>query len=92
VTGQARGPAGVVLDDGYEQLREAALHARAEAFPLGLGVLTAKGVTAWRRAVTGLASAAPSRAPATGSPLLPLPGQLAAELVNALTAVALAGV
>ena len=27
------------LDARYEQLRHAALHARAEAFPLGLGVL-----------------------------------------------------
>jgi hypothetical protein len=39
-----------VLDARYEQLRHAALHARATAFPLGLGVLTSKGVTAWRRA------------------------------------------
>jgi len=35
-----------VLDARYEQLRHAALHARATAFPLGLGVLTSKGVTA----------------------------------------------
>jgi hypothetical protein len=87
-----------VLDSGYEQLREAALHARAEAFPLGLGVLTAKGVTAWRRAVTELTPAPPPspRPPApagtAGAGWLSLPNQLAAELVNALAAVALAGV
>src|SRR6202035_1263857 len=44
--GQARAPGGR-LDARYEQLRHAALHARGEAFPLGLGVLTSKGVTAW---------------------------------------------
>ena len=32
-------------DARYEQLRHAALHARAEAFPLGLGVTAGKGVT-----------------------------------------------
>ena len=44
----------------YEQLRHAALHARATAFPLGLGVLTGKGVTAWRHALAGLAPATPA--------------------------------
>jgi hypothetical protein len=91
VSGRRREPAsGAVLDDGYEQLREAALHARAEAFPLGLGVLTARGVTAWRRAVTSLTPGTPAPRVA-GAPRLTLPGQLAAELVNALAAVALAG-
>src|SRR6266851_5147629 len=37
--GQDSAP-GSGLDARYEQLRHAALHARAEAFPLGLGVLT----------------------------------------------------
>ena len=35
------------LDARYEQRRHAALHGRVSAFPLGLGVLTSKGVTAW---------------------------------------------
>src|SRR6266446_3923034 len=55
--GQDSAPGGVP-DARYEQLRHAALHARAEAFPLGLGVLTGKGVTAWRHALAGLAPAA----------------------------------
>ena len=42
--GQDSAPGGV-LDARYEQLRHAALHARAEAFPLGLGVLARGGVT-----------------------------------------------
>ena len=67
-----------MLDARYEQLRHAALHARAEAFPLGLGVLTRSGVTAWRHA---LAALAPAR----------IPGPVAAELISALAAVALAG-
>ena len=72
---------GRVLDARYEQLRHAALHARGEAFPLGLGVLTGRGVTAWRRALADLAPAGqgptaparrrlarsrPARAPAPG--------------------------
>ena len=88
-----------MLDARYEQLRHAALHARATAFPLGLGVLTGKGVTAWRRALAHLAgstgprtSAAPPAA-RTGQEPGPLPGPAAAELVHALAglAVALAG-
>jgi hypothetical protein len=43
-------PAG--LDARYEHLRHAVLHDRARAFPLGLGVLTARGVTAWARLLT----------------------------------------
>jgi hypothetical protein len=43
--GQDTAPGGG-LDARYEQLRHAALHARATAFPLGLGGLTGKGVTA----------------------------------------------
>ena len=46
---------GGVLDARYEHLRHAALHARATAFPLGLGVLASKGVTAWRHALAALA-------------------------------------
>ena len=40
------------LDPRYEALRHAALHARAEAFPLGFAVLTRRGVTGWRRALS----------------------------------------
>jgi hypothetical protein len=55
--GQVTAP-GTGLDARYEQLRHAALHARAEAFPLGLGVLTGKGVTTWRRTLADLIPAA----------------------------------
>jgi hypothetical protein len=34
------------------------MHTRAEAFPLGLGVLAGKGVTAWQRTLASLAPAA----------------------------------
>jgi hypothetical protein len=84
-----------VLDARYEQLRHAALHARAAAFPLGLGVLAGKGVTAWRRARAGLTCApAAGTARATAAAARPpLPGPAAAELIHALAglAVALAG-
>jgi hypothetical protein len=98
--GQARVPGGG-LDARYEQLRHAALHARASAFPLGLGVLTGKGVIAWRRVLTHLASS--SGVPAPEAPLspgartsqtsAPLPGPAATELIHALAglAIALAG-
>jgi hypothetical protein len=78
-------------------LRHAALHARASAFPLGLGVLTSKGVTAWRRALAHLTCATTSRTARTSSPAArppgTLPGPAATELVHALAglAVALAG-
>jgi len=81
------------LDARYEQLRHAALHARAEAFPLGFAVLTRWGVTGWRRAVTEVS--ANQAVPATpGSPAAAaadLPAAVSAELVDALAAVALAG-
>jgi len=41
-------------DARYEHLRHAALHARAEAFPLGLAVLTRQGLTAWTRTLAEL--------------------------------------
>jgi hypothetical protein len=96
--GQDRVP-GSGLDARYEQLRHAALHARAEAFPLGLGVLTGRGVTAWRHALASVAPAAMPARPAT-SPALParpqaempaLPARLAAELIHALAGLALTG-
>src|SRR5712691_11933361 len=59
--GQVTAPGGG-LDARYEQLRHAALHARARAFPLGFGVLTRGGVTAWRHALAGLAPAGPGAA------------------------------
>ena len=88
-----------MLDARYEQLRHAALHACAEAFPLGLGVLAGKGVTAWRHALAGLTSArqqdraAPAFRPpgAQPAPASGLPVPVAAELISALAAVALAG-
>ena len=92
--GQDSAPGGG-LDARYEQLRHAALHARAEAFPLGLGVLTRAGVTAWRRALApaGQGTAAPACQPPGTHPAPPaeLPIPVAAELISALAAVALAG-
>ncbi len=87
--GQDSAPGGG-LDARYEQLRHAALHARAEAFPLGLGVLASKGVTAWRHALAGLAPAATGRAAPAARPA-EIPAPVAAELISALAAVALAG-
>jgi hypothetical protein len=95
--GQDTAP-GSGLDARYEQLRHAALHARAEAFPLGLGVLARGGVTAWRHAPAGLAPAGQGTAAPAGRPpgthpaqAAGLPAPLAAELISALAAVALAG-
>jgi hypothetical protein len=94
--GQDSAPGGG-LDARYEQLRHAALHARGEAFPLGLGVLTCSGVTAWRQAVAGLApagqdtTATAGRPPGTHPAPAALPAPLAAELISALAAAALAG-
>jgi hypothetical protein len=88
--GQAHVP-GSGLDARYEQLRHAALHARGEAFPLGLGVLAGKGVIAWQRTLAGLVPAAratPAAAPAPAGQA-PLPAGLAAELVSALAGLAL---
>jgi len=94
--GQVTAPGGG-LDARYEQLRHAALHARAEAFPLGFGVLTRGGVTAWRRALAGLTPAGPgAAAPAARPPgtrpaqAAGLPAPVAAGLINVLAAVALA--
>src|SRR5260370_354738 len=99
--GKHRAPGGG-LDARYEQLRHAALHARAEASPLGLGVLTGKGVTAGRHALAGLTPAggqgpgASTAAPACQPPgIRPaqgarLPAPVAAELIHVLAAVALA--
>jgi hypothetical protein len=94
--GQDSAP-GSGLDARYEQLRHAALHARGQAFPLGLGALTRSGVTAWQRTVASLAPADPAnRAGSPSGPLpasgaVPLPAGLAAELIGVLAALALPG-
>ena len=67
-----------------------------QAFPLGLGVLTRSGVTAWQRALASLAvpQPGPSGRPPGAAPADPpaaLPAPVAAELISALAAVALAG-
>ena len=80
-------------DPRYERLRHAALHARAEAFPLGFAVLTRRGVAGWRGALAKLTPTTGPHTPAaapTAAPASALPGPIAAELVNALAAVALA--
>jgi hypothetical protein len=83
--------AGGGVDARYEQLRHAALHARGSAFPLGLGVLTGKGVTAWRRAPARLTCSPPAgQALPAAARTPPLPGPVAAELVHVLAAVAVA--
>jgi hypothetical protein len=94
--GQDSAP-GSGLDARYEQLRHAALHARAEAFPLGLGVLARGGVTAWRHALAGLAPAsgraapAPACRPAGTHPAgAGLPVAVTTELISALASVTLA--
>ena len=53
-------------------------------------MLTGKGVTAWRHALKQLAPTAPIT-PAAGAPRPSMPAHIAAELINALAAVALAG-
>ena len=84
------------LDARYEQLRHAALHARASAFPLGLGVLTGKGVTAWRRVLACLTRSrspghrAPAGAAARHGPGARCPDPVTTELVHVLAAVAVA--
>jgi hypothetical protein len=95
--GQVTAPGGG-LDARYEQLRHAALHARAEAFPLGFAVLTGKGVTAWRHALAGLTPTGPgTTAPACQPPgthpahAAGLPAPVAAGLISVLAAIALAG-
>jgi hypothetical protein len=76
-------------DVRYEHLRYAALHARAEAFPLGLAVLTRQGLTAWTRALAELTPAAPAPVPAPAeAPTLPS-AALTRELVNVLAALTL---
>ena len=88
--GQVTAPGGG-LDARYEHLRHAALHARAQAFPPGLGVLTGKGVTAWQRALTVPQPAPPARLAAVPGQAGRLPAPVAAELISALAALALAG-
>jgi hypothetical protein len=63
--GQDAAPAG--LDARYEHLRHAVLHDRARAFPLGLGVLVAKGVTAWQRLLTHLTGTPTGACTGTGT-------------------------
>jgi hypothetical protein len=81
------------LDARYEQLRHAALHARAEAFPLGFAVLTRRGVTGWRRALIDVTAnhATPAMPGSPVPAVASLPVAVTAELVDALAAVALAG-
>jgi hypothetical protein len=73
----------------YEHLRHAALHARAEAFPLGLAVLTRQGLTAWTHALAELTPTPTAPTPAaTDASTLPC-AALTRELVNILAALTL---
>jgi hypothetical protein len=79
------------LDARYEQLRHAAVHARAQAFPLGLAVLTRHGLTAWTRALAELTPvASPPAAPAPADAALTFPAAVTRELVSILAALTLA--
>ena len=64
---------------------------RAEAFPLGLGVLASKGVAAWRRTLASLAPVTPAAGPLPAGGAPALPAGLAAELISVLAAMALTG-
>ncbi|WP_067480927.1 hypothetical protein [Nocardia amamiensis] len=88
--GPARAAGG--LDEHYEQLRHAALTARADALRLGFAVLSRRGVLAWRAAVARIAVAGPTpRRSASAAHALSLPTALTAELVDALAGLALTG-
>ena len=87
-----RADRGSGLDARYEALRHAALHARAEAFPLGFAVLTRRGVTGWRRALNEVSANQPHPSCPPRRRWRPsLPAAVSAELVDALAAVTLAG-
>jgi hypothetical protein len=77
------------LQARYEHLRHAALHARAEAFPLGLAVLTRQGLTAWTRTLAELTPTPTAPTPAATDPPTLLPAALTRELVNILAALTL---
>jgi hypothetical protein len=87
---------GDLLDARYEQLRHAALHARATAFPLGLAVLIGKGVAAWLTVLADVIGP-PRRAPIpvpgqpdrSPAPPAALPAAVTSELVNILAAMTL---
>lgn len=85
---------GDLTDARYEHLRHAALHARANAFPLGLAVLIGKGVAAWLTVlaeVLGPPRRTHATVPVSGSldrsPALP--ADLTSELVSILAAMTL---
>jgi hypothetical protein len=65
------------------------VHARAEAFGLGLAVLTRSGLIAWTRACTEPIPT-PSTPPYAPDPDIPAATATSRELVNALAALALA--
>ncbi|MFI1919314.1 hypothetical protein [Nocardia sp. NPDC020380] len=74
-------------------MRHAALTARAEAFPLGFGILTRRGLLAWRNAVTrATAAARPApRHPSTAAATVSTTAAVTAELIDALAGLALTG-
>jgi hypothetical protein len=78
------GPAPTGLTARYEELRQAAVAGTSGSLR-GAGVLTARGMPAWIRAWTRLPAAVPRPTPATAAPTVRTD-----ELVNVLTAIALA--
>jgi len=87
-------PAGDLLAERYEQLRQVALGGtgHADGFRHGLGVLTSRGMAAWIRAC-GRSRPAPAIAPAAAAVQpRPMPDTFTGEVVAVLAQMALAHV
>jgi hypothetical protein len=83
--------AGAGLTARYEQLRHAAVHARAQAFPLGLAVLTSGGLIGWTRVLAELSPTPTAPTPAPLDPPTPAtpPTVVTRELIGILAALPL---
>lgn len=62
------------------------MHARADAFPLGLAMLTRRGVTAWHRTITNMTDRTAAATPhdAAAESLDTLPTGISIQLIDAL--------
>jgi hypothetical protein len=67
------------------------VHARAQAFPLGLAVLTSKGLIGWTRVLAELSPTPTAPTPAPVDPPVPPPppAVVTRQLVSILAALAL---